>query len=114
MPTPTVHEALVEARAKIAPSYAWFKGAWSRPEAKAPLGRCYCALGAVRQVFYVDDEDTLNDADYTQYLKTEDVLNQIVNRMPNRHVEVVGYNDDKTTTKKDILALLDEAIAKVA
>lgn len=102
-------DALIEGREKIARPYAWLKGKWHGVN-KGKGCDCYCALGAVRAVYGIDEpgRGAVSDATYKSLWAAEAALSEAT---PDGAWDIVDYNDDPATKKRDILKTFDRAIA---
>lgn len=98
-----VLEHLKRTRGLLSKPYAWCKGKYSgiNFDKKGNGYRCFCLLGAINQT---DKVNTSSDAAHS--------LSQALPPYPNCKAEnsIIGWNDAPTTHKKDVLALLDQAI----
>lgn len=108
---------LTAARALI--EKGWYQGNWASTQEGSHNGfgvglrddraTCYCALGAVGQVCtQYGVSDLLNWSNKPEVRALRDALPE------GTIVGVDGYNDLETTTKADILALFDRAIASLS
>lgn len=114
-----VREALVEARALIARPWAWFKGAlYSVRSVKTRGGAinvdCYCAVGALQRVTGTPLGTPLGGRrDQAVYRAAMNHLQSALLASGSRTSSVPAFNDHRSTTKKDILALFDRAISSI-
>lgn len=128
---------LREARKLVARPYGWMKGGSSgytlaarrldpdhgscvKCVAKSvPMVESYCATGAVSHVVGRDYETLVYkrvikvlDAEVRAIIKRDGL---VVRRVPVRPLtRIMWYNDRQATTKRDVLALFDGAIARAA
>jgi hypothetical protein len=74
---------------------------------------CFCAEGALRRVSNVDEWDQVSCSN-TVFTAADRLLNtavlQEINSSNEQMYHVNSYNDDKDTTKKDILRIFDKAV----
>jgi len=89
---------LKRARARLARPYGWTKQVHRRAVDR-PVQYAYCAIGAVS---YLPNTTSQAKADAMDYLEST----------VGWEVSVVSFNDDPQTTKTDVLALYDKAIAR--
>lgn len=131
---------LREARRLVARPYGWIKGAASGytlatrsvsdtssdhtgclrcVDASAPMVESFCATGAVAHVVGRDYETLVYkrvikvlDAEVRAIIKRDGLA---VRRVPVRPMtRIMWYNDRPATTKRDVLAMFDGAIARAA
>ncbi len=103
----TIKEVLIAARWIIA-NFGWCQGSYAKSKDGTKLwhlddealkqASCFCLAGAIQAV---DADETLED----EVLKFMDTLTGI-------DISAIQWNDIKTRTKKQVLALFDKAIAK--
>lgn len=111
---------LIEARALV--EKGWYQGSWTSTAEgrwngnslgllRSPAATCFCALGAVGQV--CTDYETL---DLLGRYSTAPEVKALRDALPADAWTycVDEYNDAETTTKADILALFDRAIATLS
>ena len=99
---------LVSARALIKKPEQWTQRAWARDAEHRVVGAyvtasCYCAGGALK----LAARRILGDS----YAAEEALLNCLPS--PFTYFNVTRYNDDPLRTHAEVLALFDEAIAKL-
>lgn len=105
---------LTEARRKLARPSGWTKTSWFA-RIRKPGGRtrlCYCIDGALQAAALRRSE--INPEGNTiprglGYMQARNKLDQLARRRG--FTSVINLNDDTKTEKKDVLGLLDEAIA---
>ena len=100
-----VKNKLRQARARIA-NKGWTQGAWDNAEG------CACALGAIRlscNIIAPYGQTLTYDYDHRDYdlaASTEDHFKKV-----NHIFNIIEWNDAVSTTKADVLAAFDKAIA---
>lgn len=112
-----VREALVEARALIARPWAWFKGAFYSVRSVKTRGGainvdCYCAVGALQRVTGTPLGGRC-DQGTPVYRAAMNHLQSALLASGSSTSFVPAFNDHRSTTKKDILALFDRAISSI-
>lgn len=96
-------EILKKARRLIA--RGWVKGTFLERDAKGRL--CYCASGAVRRAAgdgFDNDKGTYLACEVAPPADVWSLLNTVAGK------NIVSFNDDDTTTKRDVLNVFDQAI----
>ena len=93
---------LKRARTVLAQPYSWAKGSFKRTARRSPSGFSYCAFGAINEVPGVRERTNL---------EARLLLDQTSASLHPQWAGMMGFNDDSSTKKKDVLAVFDEAIA---
>lgn len=104
-------KVLEDARALIAPPFAWTRGDYKKTERRAPKGVAYCAMGAIDEAagrfpLYVAQAAGAELANCVPKLP-----GIVVNQMPGR--VVTRFNDHQAKDKAQVLKAFDCAISNV-
>lgn len=102
----TVKEGLKKIRRLLSKRERWTKGELARPsyrsrtscEVGAPQAKCFCLEGAIQKV-------AIGDSTLRTQLRI-----QVRESLPDGECDYIAFNDRKTTTHRQVLALIDRAI----
>lgn len=108
-----VETTLRQGRALLARPYGWTKGSFRKWSNRGNTV-CYCALGVVRHLTAIDDDYGKRPMLVDPLRLYGDVSRMLETNIPRgfKSRYLPHYNDAKTTTKADILALYDTAIKR--
>lgn len=103
----SVLELLVEAKALIEDESKWARGYYARGkngELREPTedgATCFCSIGALMKV--------LNGYDYPESLQI-DRAERVLNKCVGGNGSIIGFNDDRSNSHEDVMAVWDKAI----